>query len=201
MIPPPIDAPDTDCLGIPRSRVLATALGALGLGSALAAGLARAGSPTMGAGDRAVLRFALTLEQLQTAFYDHALATGRLSGEVRQFAEIVRDEERAHLLYVQRALGQGAGAPQFRFGDAAQDDGRFVAAAATLEETGLAAYNGQAGNLTPGALAAVSRVISVEARHTAWVRSLTGELPAPDPIDEPISAAQAMSRVRPFIAS
>ena len=41
----------------------------------------------------------------------------------------------------------------------------------TLEDVAVAAYNGQAGNLTKDALRAAATVISVDARHTAWIRS------------------------------
>ena len=69
-----------------------------------------------------------------------------------------------------------------------------------LEDTGLAAYNGQAANLSAPALADVGRIISVEARHAAWVRALAGKQPAPVAIDVPISAAQAQTALKGFIA-
>ena len=37
-----------------------------------------------------------------------------------------------------------------------------------------AAYNGQAANVTPNAFAAAARIVSVEARHAAWVRTIAG---------------------------
>ena len=48
-----------------------------------------------------------------------------------------------------------------------------------LEETAVAAYNGQATNLTPEALATAARIASVEARHASWARGIAGEAPAP----------------------
>ena len=49
-------------------------------------------------------------------------------------------------------------------------------------------------------LRSVARVISVEARHAAWVRDLAGQQPAPHATDAPISAEQAMNAIRPFMA-
>ncbi len=190
--------------GVSRGRMLGRLVigcGALSLGRT-AAGLASASaSGSLSAGDRTVLEFALVLEHLQTTFYDQALRSGKLTGEARQFAEVVGGEERAHLSYLRRQLGPGAGkAVSYRFGDALSSDARFVGAAVTLEEVGVAAYNGQAENLSPSALGAVARVISVEARHAAWARGLAGLEPAPVAADVPISAAAAMKAIRPYVA-
>jgi rubrerythrin len=151
--------------------------------------------------DHQVLEFALGLEELQAAFYAQALSAGKLSGEARQFAQTVGSEERAHLHYLRQALGAGTGAaPRYRFGDALTDEKRFLATAVELEDTGLAAYNGQATNLTPGALTQIGRVMSVEARHAAWARALAGQQPAPVAVDVPISAAQAHAALARFMA-
>ena len=88
----------------------------------------------------------------------------------------------------------------FKFGAATAGDKQFVAAAAKIEDTGLAAYNGQTENMSRQTLTAVARVISVEARHAAWARSLAGQVPAPVPADEPISAAQALNAIKPYLA-
>jgi rubrerythrin len=148
-----------------------------------------------------VLELALRLERLQVAFYGEAIRRGKLTGEARQFARIVGHEEQQHLTYVEHALGRpNAKAARFSFGDATADDKRFVAAAAKIESTGLAAYNGQAGNMSPETLRSAARVISVEARHAAWARSLAGELPAPVPVDVPITAAKALDAIKPYLA-
>jgi hypothetical protein len=192
-------------VGISRARLLTGAVavvGALG-GSVVGAAELAASSPPQrsAAGDRAILTFGLLIERLQAAFYAEALRGGRLTGEPRQFAEVVGAQEQAHVAYLAAALGPSAGkTPGFRFGDAATDPAKFIATAISLEETGLAVYNGQAVNLTPRALAAAARLVSVEARHTAWARGIAGELPAPVPVDVPITVSQANSVFRPFLA-
>ena len=54
----------------------------------------------------------------------------------------------------------------------------------------MAAYNGQATNVSKPTLEAAATVVSVEARHAAWIRSIAGEPPAPDATDTPLSAPQ-----------
>ena len=160
----------------------------------------RSSGPSLSSRDRDVLEFALKFEQLQTAFYGQALKHGKLTGQTKQFAQVVGGEERAHMRYLERALGRDAGkAPTFTFGDALANNATFIAAAVTIEDTGLAAYNGQAENMSRATLESVARVISVEARHAAWARSLAGKLPAPVPADVPITAAAALKSIKPYL--
>jgi rubrerythrin len=191
-------------VSLPRARFLGWATAAFGAaatgGGAIAAFASANSHGSLAGRDREVLEFALTLEQLQTTFYSEALSAGNLTGEARQFAQTVGAEEQAHLRYLHQELGASAGkASRFRFGDAAASDEHFVAAAVALEETGLAAYNGQAENVTRATLKSVARVISVEARHAAWARGLAGLQPAPVAADVPISAATAMARLRKYL--
>ena len=159
-----------------------------------------AGSGGSAATDRAILTYGLLIERLQAAFYAAALAGGELTGEARQFAQVVGAEEQAHVKYLSAALGPSAGAsPRFRFGDSATDPAKFIATAISLEETGLGVYNGQAVSLTPKTLAAAARIVSVEARHAAWARALDGKDPAPVAVDVPIPVAQAKQTFEPFI--
>jgi rubrerythrin len=177
-------------------------LGALG-GSAIGAAALEASpdSARSAAHDQEILMFGLLIERLQAAFYAAALRGGRLSGERRQFAEIVGAQEQAHVKYLASALGSHAGkSPSFHFGDAATDPSKFITTAIELEQTGLGVYNGQAVNLTPAALAAAARVVSVEARHAAWARAIAGEIPAPVPVDVPITVSQAKHVFQTYLA-
>lgn len=170
--------------------------GAVG-GAQLAASADSGGSA---ATDREILTYGLLIERLQAAFYAAALAGGQLTGEARQFAQVVGAEEQAHVKYLTAALGPSAGtSPRFSFGDSATDPAKFIATAISLEETGLGVYNGQAVSLTPKTLAAAARIVSVEARHAAWARALAGKDPAPVAVDVPIPVAQAKQTFKPFI--
>jgi hypothetical protein len=174
------------------------ALAGIAVGGAELAASADSGGSA--ATDREILTFGLLIERLQAAFYAAALAGGRLTGEARQFAQVVGAEEQAHVKYVSAALGPSAGTgPRFSFGDAVTDPAKFIATAISLEETGLGVYNGQAVNLTPTTLAAAARIVSVEARHAGWVRALAGKDPAPVAVDAPITIAQAKQTFQPFV--
>ena len=102
---------------VPRAAIIkriAVALGGLSAAGAAAAGLASASGSSgssLSSRDREVLEFALKFEQLQAAFYGQALKAGKLTGQIKQFAEVVGGEERAHLHYLERQLGGAAGSP------------------------------------------------------------------------------------------
>jgi Ferritin-like domain len=178
-----------------RAAVAGGTLAAGGVVAGELAGFAHsAASPKQ---DVRILNFALLFEYLTAAFYADALDRGALRGELRQFAETVGAHERAHVRFLRKALGpQARSAPRFAFGRATQNADRFVATAVTLEDTGVSAYNGQAANLTSGALAAAAKIVSVEARHAAWIRDIAGKTPAEDATDAPLSAERVLAILR-----
>jgi hypothetical protein len=144
-----------------------------------------------------VLQFALIIERLQEAFYAEANRRGALRGEVAEFARVVGGNEREHVAFVIQALkGSAAKPPRFSFGEATRDERKFVQSATELEDLGLAAYNGQATNLSPEALAAAGRIVSVEARHAAWIRDLAGKSPAPRAVDVLLSEARVREALK-----
>jgi hypothetical protein len=178
------------------SRRTALVGGAFAVGGALAGGasLGRAASP---ATDVRILNLALQLEELEAGFYAAALDKGALRGELREFAEVVGSHEREHVAFLRDALGAKAGArPRMRFGAAVTSQKRFVAAATTLEDAVVAAYNGQAANLSTGALAAAAKIVSVEARHAAWIRAIAGKPPAVDATDPILTERQVLATIK-----
>lgn len=185
--------------GTTRAQLLKRA--AVGGGSLLVSGVAFGGIPSLAFGasaseDAKILNFALLLEYLEAAFYTEAEQKGKLSGDVRYFAKIVGGHERTHVAYLQKALGSMAiKSPKFDFGDTTSNTAKFMATAIALEDTGVGAYNGQGANLTKKTLAAAAEIVSVEARHSAWIRDIAGQLPAPDAFDPLLSKAQVLKRV------
>jgi hypothetical protein len=138
-----------------------------------------------------VLNLLLTVEYAEAAFYRQALDGGGLSGELRSFAELVLGHEEEHLALVSGVLGDSAvEEPSYDFGEATRAPDAFVDGSARLEDLAVAAYNGQAANVSPEAFAAAARIVSVEARHAAWIRSIADRDPAPQTTDEPKTAAQ-----------
>lgn len=131
-----------------------------------------------------VLNFALTLEELEAAFYTRGIAeAARLFGASypRDVFDQIRKHEVAHVAFLRQTLGARAiAAPSFdftaggQFGDVFSNGQTFAALAQAFEDTGVRAYKGQAAVLMPrpAVLDAALRIHSVEARHAAEVRRL-----------------------------
>ena len=131
--------------------------------------------------DVAILNFALTLEYLEAAFYAGAVSNGNFTGKVGTFAGIVAKHEAAHVAFLKSALGSAAvKSPKFDFKGTNTDMAKFMATAQVLEDTGVAAYLGQAGNIkSKKILGAAGSILAVEARHAGWVRDLNNAPGAP----------------------
>jgi hypothetical protein len=186
--------------GLTRGAVFARA--ALGAGTLTAGGLLLAGLPDRSISkpsasqDEKILQFVLAFERLQADFYAQAHRQAGLTGELRDYATIVGGQEKEHVALIESALGsKAAAAPTLDFGDAVRSPEAFARTAQELEDLGVAAYNGQAPNLTTATLRAAAKIVSVEARHAGWIRDITGDRPAPRAADAPITAAEAQAAV------
>ena len=160
-----------------------------------------------GGGDVGVLNFALTLEYLEAAFYEQALKeTKGLSGEVKELATTLRDNETEHVDALTKAI-EGAGgmpvkAPGVDFGDAFASQSSFLKLAQTFEDLGVSAYNGAATEIkSKDVLAAAGSIVQVEARHAAAIRALRGEDITPGAFDEAKQKDEVLAAAKPFIAS
>jgi rubrerythrin len=179
-------------------------LGRAGLVAASAAGASLLLGPrpgeraeAQGAAEKRALNLALTVEYTEAEFYAEAVERGELQGELRSFAEQVSGQEDEHLAFIKSALGSSAGAkPKFDFGNATTNGDAFAERAAELEDLAVAAYAGQANNLSKKTLAAAATLVSVEARHAAWIRSIVGRPPANEPTDKARTAEQVMSDLK-----
>ena len=143
----------------------------------LAAGRATAATPDQApASDVAILKYALTLEYLEAAFYKEAVDAGRLHGDVRAFARKVARDEATHVAALRKALGSAAPAsPKFNFHGTTRSRTKFLETSYALENTGVSAYLGQAGNIkTPSILLTAASIVTVEARHSGAVGQLLG---------------------------
>ncbi len=144
--------------------------------------------------DAQALGLLLLVEYTEDAFYRAALGRGRLQGELKAYAKTVAAQEGEHLAFVKRALGGNADpAPRFDFAPESLTGEGFAATAAELEDLAVAAYNGQATNVSAATLDAAATIVSVEARHAAWIRSIVGEPPAPDATDKPRDAGEVLA--------
>jgi rubrerythrin len=186
--------------GATRAQVLRRAIiggGAIVGAAAAASGLPQPTAAASGEQDARVLNLVLAVEYTEAAFYAEALERGALSGDLEDFARTVAQHEKEHVAFLEQALGAGADSkPRHDFGDRTKDAKAFAAAAVKLEDLAVATYNGQAVNLTSGSLKAAARIVSVEARHAAWIRSIVGDVPATEAVDPAIKEAETRSRLK-----
>ena len=106
-----------------------------------------------GKGDIGILNYALTLEYLESTFYNEATSHQHKHGfikdaETRVFLRTVTDDENQHVAALKKVLGHHAvKKPKFDFhGDNAEEK-KFKTAAFTFENEGVHAYSGQAFNI------------------------------------------------------
>ncbi len=149
--------------------------------AAMAAALSGGRPPasTFGTGDVAILRFALTLEYLERGFYEEATSK-HIAGsdkKLSQFLKTVTHDEKAHVTFLKKALGKKALAePSFDFKSGLTSAKVFADTAYVLENTGVKAYLGQAGNIkTPAYLLAAASIVTIEARHAGAIGLYLGE--------------------------
>jgi hypothetical protein len=162
-----------------------------GAGALLAAARPARGAATP-ASDVAVLNYALTLEYLQAAFYTESERARALTGAAATAAATVGAVERAHVAAFRSLLGAKAvRRPTFDFQGVTEEQEDFLKTAVAFEDLAVAAYKGQAAKLrSPAVLASALGIHSVEARHAAWMRYLSGVQPAVSAFDEPQSRAR-----------
>jgi hypothetical protein len=139
-----------------------------------------------------VLAWLLRVEYLQADFYTEVERQGALTGEFREFAELVGEQERAHVDALEKTLGASKAIkrPEFEFGNATTSPDEFIPTAVELEELAVSAFNGQVPNLTRPRVMTAMEIVSVEARHVGWARDLAGRNPAPRPADRPATQGQ-----------
>jgi hypothetical protein len=172
-------------------------LGALIPGSALAAG---APPSAFGAGDIGILNYALTLEYLESSFYNEAAASGKITNKaLKQFLETVQKDENAHVKLLKGALGSKAvKKPTFDFQGIPSDPAKFAATAYVLENTGVHAYLGQAPNIKEAkVLLTAASIVTIEARHAGAIALFLGKAIAPSgPLDTGWTAAKVLKAVK-----
>ncbi len=175
-------------------KVAALVGGSAALGALAGPSLAVAQS----SGDIAILNYALTLEYLEAAFYKEANDSGALSGEAAKLGEVVGKHEAQHVVALKKAIGSGAvSKPKFDFKGSTSDEQTFLKTSMTLEDAGVKAYLGQAGAIKKKEyLSAAASILSVEARHAAWVTNVLGGEPAPEAFQSSADMATILAAVK-----
>jgi rubrerythrin len=174
--------------------------GAAAAGPWVAAALAQASR-----GDADILAYALLLEQLEARYYRDGLRRLDLSPSVRAVVEELAANEAEHAAALRDTLsnigGRAAPPPRLDFGGAYRSERAFLRLAETLEETGVAAYNGAAPLLTSkDILRTAGGIVQVEGRHAAAIRALRGRVEAPRAFDGALGMPAVERRIAPFLA-
>ncbi len=166
-----------------------------------------------------LLNYALTLENLEAAFYVQGLTKltagdfasskllvnqgSALTGKVIDYLKIIRDDETAHVNAITTVIKSLGGTPvaacsSYNFTYTTADD--FIKLAVTLEETGVSAYDGAISLITSADLRTTAATIAtVEARHAAYLNLLAGNIPFPAPFDTAKSQADVLAIAGPLL--
>lgn len=134
-------------------------------------------SVELGSGDIGILNYAYALEQLEAAFYTQVIASqysGITASETALLTDI-RDHEIAHREFFKKAIG-GSAIGMLEVNFSAINFGNrdsVLATAKAFEDLGVSAYNGAGRLITnPDYLVLAGKIVSVEARHAAYIRDL-----------------------------
>lgn len=166
------------------------------------------------ASDILVFKFADVLEQLESAFYEQAIAkfkeadfvaAGFSSANlaVEQFLNIQKDEA-THSVVLQAALKSFGETPitncKFNFAPALTDVATMAATARVVENVGVSAYLGGATLLTdPVLLTAAGSILTVEARHQTVLNILSGTgTSIPNAFDFAFTPSEVLALAGPF---
>ncbi|MGC1166957.1 MAG: ferritin-like domain-containing protein [Solirubrobacterales bacterium] len=196
---------DEDSGDLSRSDVIlkgALAAGAV-YGTFMVGPYVRKAFAVTGGSDVDILNFALTLEYLETRFYEEARTRAKASGELKGLIGLLARDEKQHVealtATIKQLKGKPVAEPKFDFDYS--DTAGFLKLAQTFEDTGVSAYNGAGPAIkSKEVLAAAGSIVQVEARHAAAIRLQNREEPAPDAFDPVLDEAQVLKAIDPVIA-
>ncbi|EMA47887.1 hypothetical protein C449_00405 [Halococcus saccharolyticus DSM 5350] len=197
----------------------ATALSALGAGTAAANDGGDSGNGGSSPSDVDILNYALTLEHLEANYYDQFLAEHseeevERSAVAQYFArptlqystyqqiQDVRDHEQAHVEALSQTIEDLGGTPvepaEYEFPYSSMEE--FVALSDRIEAVGVSAYAGAAPMIdNEEVLKAALSIHSVEAEHQTYFQLLNLQRPAPEAFNEARSMEQVLPIAKQFI--
>jgi hypothetical protein len=171
-------------------------------------------APGGGLTDVDILQFALTAEHLESDFYKQGFAKfpasdfqalGLTDAQIKSLMGVGQTEA-VHVTTLQSAIAQAGAKPvepcQYNFDAALADAKTMVATARVLEAVGVSAYLGAAPLVNSSdVLTAAATIVTVEARHQAFIRSASGAEPVPAAFDTPLGPRAVFTLAAQFIKS
>ncbi|KAF9696019.1 hypothetical protein EKO04_005905 [Ascochyta lentis] len=184
--------------------------------SASSSATSAAGAPAAMAtlSDVDILQFALTAEHLESTFYKQGFAKFPMSdfkalglneGQIKSLMGVGMTEA-THVTTLMSAI-TGAGAKpvepcEYNFDAALASADSMVKTARVLEAVGVSAYLGAAPMVNSSAvLAAAASIVTVEARHQAFIRVASGAEPVPAAFDTALQPRAVFTLAAQFIKS
>jgi len=202
--------------GVDRRELMLRSAALFGAGALLTSSLEAQTAPP----DLTLLNFAMTLENLEAAFYTQGLAQFSstdfnnstfvqnfgtiIGGDVYAYLSLIRNHEAAHVRTLQSLITGLGGTPAkpctYNFGYKTADE--FLSVAAILENTGVMAYDGALSQITTASLkTAAATIATVEARHASYLNLLVGTSPFPNSFDTPATSATILAAAGKYITA
>lgn len=157
-----------------------------------------------------ILQYALTLEHLEDKFYREGLsmfskadfAAAGFNIKIYQNVQRISAHETAHVDFLTAALEAAGQTPvaecTYAFGIESVEG--FMVLASILEGVGTSAYLGAAKQIaSKEILTAAGSVLTIEARHSAYLRATLGQVPFPQAQENPLTPNEVHTMARGFI--
>src|SRR6201996_7232302 len=156
-----------------------------------------------GTSDVDILNFALTLEYLESTFYEEAMKKVKASGGLKPLIKMLAGDEKQHVEALEGTIkklgGKPVAKPTFNF--EYSGTAGFLKLAETFENVGVGAYNGAAPSIkSKEVLGAAGSLRQGRARHAAAIALQNGKEPAPEAFDKALEEKEVLKDVEPFIA-
>ncbi|KAL8812831.1 MAG: hypothetical protein Q9200_000721 [Gallowayella weberi] len=162
--------------------------------------------------DATILNYALTLEHLEDKFYRDVLekfdegafeAAGFPAPFYANLKTVSKDES-THVSFLTAALKAAGATPvqECTYNFDLSSVNMSIATASVLEGVGVSAYLGAAADImSKNYLTAAGSILTVESRHSAYIRNALAEVPFASPFDVPLDYNEVYTLAAPFIKS